>query len=78
MVDKQAANAIQRLLKAQSSRQQGASLKSLVLAPHIKAVKATFKVAYSTLRYLPAIKSILAATHLFATNRSGLYLGIFC
>ena len=70
MVDKQAAQAVQRLLKAQASGRKGASLKSLVLAPHIQAKKATFKVAYNTLRYLTAIKQILASTNLLESNRS--------
>lgn len=69
MVDKQAAQAVQRLLKAQASGHQGASLKSLVLAPHIHSKKATFKVAYNTLRHLTAIKQILATTDLLESKR---------
>ena len=44
VVDQQAAFAVQRLLQADSSRSNGASLKSLTLAPHIVAKKATYAV----------------------------------
>lgn len=69
VVDKQAALAVKKTLATHASNRQGASLKSLVLAPHVKAKKATFKVALNTLRYLTAIKKLLADTEILQVNR---------
>lgn len=69
MVDKQAAAVVKTMLKAHGSKRKGASLKSLVLGANMQAKKATFKVAYSTLKYLPVIKRIVAACQLLETYR---------
>lgn len=50
VVHQQAALAVRRLLEADSSRKHGASLKSLTLAPHIEAKKATFAVTCQVLK----------------------------
>lgn len=73
MVDKQAAAAVKKLLDSQASGRHGASLKSLALAGNNQAKKATFKVAYNTLRYLPTIKSLIAASGILETHRYPLW-----
>ncbi|GLC76074.1 hypothetical protein PLESTF_001731700 [Pleodorina starrii] len=55
IVHQQAALAVQRLLEADSSRQHGASLKSLTLAPHVEAKKATFAVTCQVLKCKPPV-----------------------
>ncbi len=52
-VHQQAAFAVQRLLEADSSRKHGASLKSLTLAPHVVAKKATYAVTCQVLKCEP-------------------------
>ena len=49
-VHQQAATAVGRLLEADASRRHGASLKSLTLAPHIVAKKATYAVTCQVLK----------------------------
>lgn len=46
MVDKQAAGILEKLEAVQQGKARGTSLKSLVLAPNIKAKQATYKVAW--------------------------------
>ncbi len=50
IVDKQAAAALTTLLRADSGRAHGATLKSLTLAPHIEAKKATYAVTCQTMK----------------------------
>lgn len=52
-VHQQATFAVQRLLEADSSRKHGASLKSLTLAPHVVAKKATYAVTCQVLKCEP-------------------------
>ncbi|GLC36293.1 hypothetical protein PLESTM_000428100 [Pleodorina starrii] len=60
IVHQQAALAVQRLLEADSSRQHGASLKSLTLAPHVEAKKATFAVTCQVLKCKPPLGKYVA------------------
>jgi|EP00193_Tetraselmis_chui_P014418 hypothetical protein len=50
VVHRQAADAVAQLLASSSSRKGGTSIKSLTLAPHIQAKKATYAVTHETLR----------------------------
>jgi putative methyltransferase len=61
IADRQAATAIKKLLAAQANGRHGASIKSLTLAPHIQAKKATFKVTCETLKALPVIRQLLGS-----------------
>ncbi|KAL6753567.1 hypothetical protein V8C86DRAFT_455305 [Haematococcus lacustris] len=49
-VDRQAAWAMQALLEADAGRGQGVTLKSLTLAPHIQAKKATYAVTCQAMK----------------------------
>lgn len=60
----QASGAVQRLLHADASGQGGVTLKSLVLAPHIKAKKAVYAVTVETLKHLQLLRKLLDATQL--------------
>lgn len=73
-VHKQAAACVARMLAAAESRSRGVSLKSLTLAPHIVAKKATHAVTYETLKResdpSPCKHSrLLASGHLFAAAK---------
>jgi hypothetical protein len=50
VVDRQAAYAVQALVQADEGRGNGVTLKSLTLAPHITAKKATYKVTCEVLK----------------------------
>ncbi len=50
VIDRQAAQAISRLLQAAETHQSGATIKSLTLAPHIQNKKAVYAVTCETLR----------------------------
>jgi hypothetical protein len=50
VVDRQAAYAVQALVEADEGRGKGVTLKSLTLAPHITAKKATYKVTCEALK----------------------------
>ena len=49
-VDRQAAACISKLLAADSSKRHGKTIKSLTLAPHIKAKKAVYAITCQTLQ----------------------------
>ena len=68
-VDRQAATAVKRLLSAHKSGQHGASVKSLTLAPHIQAPKATYKVTCETLKYFAVLTKLLQSTGLLDQHR---------
>ena len=68
-VDRQAATAVKRLLSAHKSGQHGASVKSLTLAPHIQAPKATFKVTCETLKYFAVLTKLLQSAGLLQKHR---------
>uniref|UniRef100_A0A7S1X3C8 SAM-dependent MTase RsmB/NOP-type domain-containing protein n=1 Tax=Tetraselmis chuii TaxID=63592 RepID=A0A7S1X3C8_9CHLO len=59
VVHRQAADAVAQLLASSSSRKGGTSIKSLTLAPHIQAKKATYAVTHETLRYLPLLREVI-------------------
>ncbi|GAX77818.1 hypothetical protein CEUSTIGMA_g5261.t1 [Chlamydomonas eustigma] len=59
ILHRQAAQAVRRLLAADSGHSKGVSLKSLTLAPHIENKKATYAVTCQVLKYLPVLKSVL-------------------
>ncbi|KAK3233758.1 hypothetical protein CYMTET_55974 [Cymbomonas tetramitiformis] len=67
-VHRQVAKIISRLLTANSSKHSGASIKSLTLAPRIIAKKATHALTCETLKYLPVIREVIAATRLMEHN----------
>ncbi|GAB4818953.1 hypothetical protein N2152v2_005999 [Parachlorella kessleri] len=64
MVHRQAAIAVSRLLAADASHRKGATLKSLTLAPHIEAKKATYAVTCQVLKHLPVLQQLLERTQL--------------
>ncbi|GLI69443.1 hypothetical protein VaNZ11_014055, partial [Volvox africanus] len=68
VVHKQAAFAVQRLLEADSSRKHGASLKSLTLAPHIEAKKATFAVTCQVLKFSQILERLDEQAELTASE----------
>lgn len=59
IIDQQAARAVTRLLHADATRTQGATVKSLTLAPHIEHKRATFAVTVETLKYLPLLRPLV-------------------
>lgn len=63
-VHRQAAYAVERLLAADASQREGATLKSLTLAPHIQAKKATYAVTCEVLRHLPVLQPLLERSQL--------------
>ena len=64
VVDRQAAWALQQLLRADVSGNGGASIKSLTLHPSIEAKKATYAVTCQTLKLLPVLQQLLKASDL--------------
>ncbi len=62
VVDRQAAAAIAKLLHADATGTQGASLKSLTLGPAIQAKKATYAVTCETLRMLPVLRLVVTSS----------------
>ncbi|KAL4452334.1 hypothetical protein ABPG75_007996 [Micractinium tetrahymenae] len=68
-VHSQAAYAVRRLLDADTSKRGGVSLKSLTLAPHITAKKATYAVTCEVLKHLPVLQQLLEATQLVERGR---------
>lgn len=67
-VDQQSARAVSRLLAADETRQKGANIKSLTLAPHIEHKRATFAVTCETLKYLPLIRRLLESADVLAKH----------
>lgn len=69
VVDRQAAWAMQRLVEADEGRGRGATLKSLTLAPHIQAKKATYAVTCQAMKcrlavqVLDDVKVLLGMVH---------------
>ena len=59
VVDRQAAQAVAQLLRADMSGRGGASIKNLTLGPSIQAKKATHAVTCQTLKLLPVLKQLL-------------------
>jgi putative methyltransferase len=70
IVDRQAAYAVAKLLRADATGSGGASIKSLTLGPAVKAKKATYAVTCETLRMLSVIQEVLGATDMLAKNAS--------
>lgn len=68
MVDKQAASILEKLQNAQKGLGKRASLKTLVLAPHIKAKQATYKVLCETVKHIATIKTLLTASQVLQDN----------
>lgn len=68
-VHSQAAFAVRRLLEADERKRGGVSLKSLTLAPHITAKKATYAVTVETLKHLPVLLPLLERTQLVEQGR---------
>ena len=64
VVDRQAAWALQQVLRADASGKGGASIKSLTLHPSIEAKKATYAVTCQTLKLLPVLQQLLEASDL--------------
>jgi putative methyltransferase len=60
---------VRRLLEADERKRGGVSLKSLTLAPHITAKKATYAVTVETLKHLPVLLPLLERTQLVEQGR---------
>jgi putative methyltransferase len=67
-VDRQAAWALQQLLRADASGKGGASIKSLTLHPSVEAKKATYAVTCQTLKLLPVLQQLLEASGLLQSH----------
>ncbi|CAI5972245.1 unnamed protein product [Closterium sp. NIES-65] len=67
-VHAQAAAAVERILRANETRRGGCAVKGLTLAEGNVAKRATHAVTCETLRYLPVIKDLIAATGLVNSN----------
>ncbi|GJP82767.1 hypothetical protein CLOP_g13002 [Closterium sp. NIES-67] len=63
-VHAQAAAAVERIVRASETRRGGCAVKGLTLAAGNVAKRATHAVTCETLRYLPVIKDLIAATNL--------------
>jgi putative methyltransferase len=75
VIDQQSAEALARLLDAAATRSHGASIKSLTLAPHVVHKKPTFAVTCETLKHLPLLQAVLAATGLLQQHEPQVRLG---
>ncbi|KAG2499505.1 hypothetical protein HYH03_002452 [Edaphochlamys debaryana] len=75
-VHQQAAFAVQRLLEADRDRRHGASLKSLTLAPHIVAKKATYAVTCQVLKLAEVLQRLVAAAGLTEQPKLGAYVAM--
>jgi putative methyltransferase len=69
IVDRQAVGALARLLAADVTHCKGTTLKSLTLAPHVQAKKATYAVTIKTLEHLVEIKDVVQRTGLLKAPR---------
>ncbi|CAI5494491.1 unnamed protein product [Closterium sp. Naga37s-1] len=67
-VHAQAASAVERIMRANETRRGGCAVKGLTLAEGNVAKRATHAVTCETLRYLPVIKDLIAATGLANSN----------
>lgn len=63
-VDRQAAACLSKILASDTNKRNGKTIKSLTLAPHIKAKKAVYAVTCQTLSHLPVIQQVLSKTTL--------------
>lgn len=61
---REAAAVLKRVLQGDADRRATASIKSLVYGPTVRNKKATFALVCQTLKYLPVLKQILAASNL--------------
>ncbi|KAG7671161.1 hypothetical protein Ndes2526B_g02378 [Nannochloris sp. 'desiccata'] len=66
---RQAAHAVGRLLNADATGRDGASLKSLTLAPHIVNKKAVYAVTIETLKHVPVLKQLVERGNVLAAAR---------
>ncbi|GFR46288.1 hypothetical protein Agub_g7844, partial [Astrephomene gubernaculifera] len=77
VVHQQAAFAVQRLLEADSQRKHGASLKSLTLAPHVVAKKATYAVTCQVLKFSRLLEQLDQLTQLSSSRpKLGKYVAL--
>jgi len=63
---RQAAHAVGRLLNADATGHDGASLKSLTLAPHIVNKKAVYAVTIETLKHVPVLEQLVQRGNVLA------------
>ncbi|GBG86656.1 hypothetical protein CBR_g41718 [Chara braunii] len=68
-VHRQAAAAVGRVLAADASKQNGASIKRLALAPSNVAKRATFALICETLKYLGVIKEVWNSSDILKRNK---------
>jgi putative methyltransferase len=68
LIHRQAAAAVERIVRADATHRGGASLKSLTLAPGVVNKRAVHAVAAETLRALPLLRRLLAAAGLDAAG----------
>ncbi|CAL9045936.1 unnamed protein product [Musa banksii] len=59
---REAARVLRRVLQGDDARRATASIKSLVYSPSVRNKRATFALVCQTLKYLPILKDVLAAT----------------
>jgi putative methyltransferase len=64
-----AAHAVGRLLNADATGRDGASLKSLTLAPHIVNKKAVYAVTIETLKHVPVLEQLVERANVLAAAR---------
>ena len=69
---RQAAHAVGRLLHADATGRDGASLKSLTLAPHIVNKKAVYAVTIETLKHVPVLEQLVERANVLSPATPGL------
>ncbi|PKA59011.1 putative methyltransferase [Apostasia shenzhenica] len=65
---REAAKVLRCVLQGDARRRATASIKSLVYSPSVRNKKATFALVCQTLKFLPVLKNVLAATSLLSTK----------
>lgn len=63
-VVRHASEAMAKLIASSETKRSGATIKTLCLAGHVTAKKATFALTVQTLRYLPVLQQVVEAVHL--------------
>lgn len=63
-VVRHASEAVAKLIASSESKRSGATIKTLCLAAHVTAKKATFALTVQTLRYLPVLQKVVSSVGL--------------
>lgn len=67
-VHRQAARAVGKLLQSDETGRDGASLKSLTLAPHVTNKKAVYAVTIETMKHVPVLEKLIERTGVAAAG----------